>query len=136
MFVVGNALPPEKIENALRKLGRLHADAVLITDTKPSKFDYSSLTPVVIRPFENNWPQESTWTFGKTSVKLIWGLHETQSGRLWYNTGYSGTEKDDVSYCFDVPHTPQFCVGAGAKLVRFQHKTVDPVTNHTVEEVL
>lgn len=136
IFVVGNALAPEKIENALRKLGRLHADAVLITDTKPSKFDYTSLAPVVIRPFENNWPNESHWTFGRTCVKLIWGLHETQSGRLWYNTGYSGTDRDDVSYCFSGPRVPQFCVGAGAKLVRFQHKTVDPVTNHTVEEVL
>ena len=134
LFVVGPQLAPEKIQQALRKLGRLHADAVLITDTKPSKFDYTALAPLVIRPFENNWPEQTHWTFGKTSIKLIWGLHETQYGRLWQNVGYSGSEKDDVSYCFAVNKRPEFCVGAGAKFIRFENRTVEPVVNQTVEE--
>ncbi len=133
MFVVGAQLAPEKIHNALRKLGRLHADAVLVTDTKPAKFDYTGLAPIIIRPFEDNWPEETHWTFGRTCVKLIWGLHETQSGRLWQNKGYSGSDKDDVSYCFAVKNEPEFCVGAGAKFVRFTNRTVDPVVNQTVE---
>lgn len=133
VFVVGPQLAPEKIQQALRKLGRLHADVVLITDTKPSKFDYAALAPLVVRPFENNWPEETHWTFGKTSIKLIWGLHETQTGRLWQNRGYSGSEKDDVSYCFTVKNEPEFCVGAGARFVRFENRTADPVVNQTVE---
>ncbi len=136
VFVVGPQLAPEKIQNALRKLGRLQADAVLITDTKPAKFDYAGLAPLVIRPFENNWPEETGWKFGKTFVKLIWGLHETQTGRLWQNRGYSGSGKDDVSYCFSVGRRPEFCVGAQGKFVRLTDRTIDPVVNQTVEEKL
>ncbi len=136
VFVVGPQLAPEKIQQALRKLGRLHADVVLITDTKPSKFDYTGLAQVVILPFEDNWPEETHWTFGRTYVKLIWGLHETESGRLWQNKGYSGSEKDDVSYCFTVHNEPEFCVGAGAKFIRFTNRTADPVVNQTVEVTL
>ncbi len=136
VFVVGPQLAPEKIQNALHKLGYLQADVVFVTDTKPSKFDYTGLAPLVIRPFENNWPEETGWKFGKTSVKLIWGLHETQTGRLWQNRGYSGSEKDDVSYCFSVEQGPEFCVGAQGKFVRLQNRTIDPVVNQTVEETL
>ena len=136
VFIVGPQLVPEKIQNALRKLGRLQADAVFITDTKPSKFDYAGLAPLVIRPFENNWPEETDWKFGKISVKLIWGLHETKTGRLWQNRGYSGSEKDDVSYCFSVGRRPEFCVGAQGKFVRLTDRTIDPVVNQTVEEKL
>ena len=133
VFVVGPQLAPEKIENALRKLGRLKADGVFLTDTKPTKFDYSSLAPLVVRPFADNWPEETDWKFGKTSVKLIWGLHETQTGRLWQNRGYSGSDKEDVSYCFTVKQNPSFCVGAGAKFVRLKDRTIDPVINQTVQ---
>lgn len=136
VFVVGPQLAPEKIQQALCKLGRLRADAVLITDTKPSKFDYAGLAPVIVRPFEDNWPEETYWTFGKTSIKLIWGLHETQTGRLWQNKGYSGSEKDDVSYCFAVKNEPEFCVGAQGKFVRLTDRTIDAVVNQTVEETL
>ena len=136
VFIVGNALETQKVQNALRKLGRLQADALFITHTKPSKFDYTGLAPVVVRPFENNWPGQSHWTFGKTSVKLIWGLHETKNGRIWENAGYSGSEQDDVSYCFSVKNKPEFCVGAQARFVRLPHKTIDPVVNQTVEETL
>ncbi len=133
VFVVGAQLAPDKISNALRKVGRLQAEAVLLTDVNPSKFDYTGLAPVIIRPFENTWPDESHWTFGQTSVKLIWGLHETKAGRIWQQVGYSGTDKDDVSYCFAVNNQPEFCVGAHGKFVRLENRTVDPIVNQTVE---
>ncbi len=133
VFVVGPQLAPEKISNALHKVGYLQADAVFLTEPKPSKYDYTGLSPLVVRPFENNWPGENHWTFGKTSVKLVWGLHETKTGRIWQNVGYSGTDKEDVSYCFAVKHQPEFCVGAQGKFVRLVNRTVDPVLNQTVE---
>ena len=133
LFVVGPQLNPEKIQNALRKVGYLKAQAVFITEIKPSKFNYTGLASLVVYPFENNWPEETDWTFGKTSVKLIWGLHETQTGRLWQNVGYSGSEKDDVSYCFAVKKQTEFCVGAAAEFVRLQNRSIEPVLNHTVE---
>ena len=136
VFVVGPQLDPDKIQNALHKLGYFKAKAVFITDTKPSKFDYAELAPLVVYPFKNNWPEETDWTFGKTSVKLIWGLHETQTGRLWQNVGYSGSEKDDVSYCFRVKKQPEFCVGAAAKFVRLENRILEPVVNQTVEVTL
>ncbi len=136
LFVVGPQLSPEKLANALYKLGRRQATAVLLTDNAPSKFDYTSLSAQVIHPFEGNWPEESHWKFGKTSVKLIWGLHETKFGRVWQNFGYSGSAQDDVSYCFAVRNQPEFCVGAQARFVRTEGKIIDPVLNQMVEEKL
>lgn len=134
LFVVGPQLAPEKLENSLYKLGRRQATAVLLT--KPSKFDYTSLAPQVIRPFEDNWPEQTPWKFNQTSVTLIWGLHETRAGRIWQNVGYTGSEQDDVSYCFSVPKMPEFCVGAQARFVRTDGKIIDPVLNQTVKEKL
>lgn len=133
VFVVGPQLAPEKIQQALRKLGRLQADAVLITDTKASKFDYTELAPLVVRPFENNWPEQTYWKFGQTSVKLIWGLHENREGVLWQKLEYRGNGTDDVSYCFTVKKQPEFCIGAQARFVRLENRTVEPVVNQTVE---
>ncbi len=136
LFVVGPQLAPEKIQQALYKLGRRQATAVLLTENQPSKFEYSSLAPLVIRPFEDNWPSETYWKFNQTSIKLIWGLHETRAGRIWQNIGYSGNKQDDVSYCFTVKNKPEFCVGAQARFVRTDGKIIAPVLNQTVEEKL
>ena len=134
LFVVGPQLAPEKLEKALYHLGRRQATAVLLTENQPSKFDYTSLSTQVIRPFCGNWPEESTWKFKQTSVTLIWGLHETRAGRVWQNKGYTGT--DDVSYCFTVKNEPEFCVGAQARFLRTPTRIIDPVPNRTVEEKL
>ena len=136
LFIVGAQLAPEKLEKALYKLGHRQATAVLLTENLPAKFDYTSLSPQIIRPFAENWPEESTWKFKKTSVKLIWGLHETRAGHIWQNMGYTGSAQDDVSYCFTVKNEPEFCVGAQARFVRTSARLIDPVLNQTVEEKL
>lgn len=136
IFIVGPQLPPETIQRALYKLGHRQATAVFLTENQPAKQEYTTLSPMVVRPFENAWPEENTWKFKQTSVKLIWGLHETQAGRIWQNIGYSGSKQDDVSYCFTVKHAPEFCVGAQARFVRTPVKVIDPVLNQTVREKL
>ncbi len=136
VFVVGSGLEPQKVEQALRKIGRRQADAVLLTEGVPGKFDYSGLAPVIIRPFEDAWPGESIGNFGATEVKMEWGRHATKEGRIWYNTGYSGSKKDDVSYCFAGKKVPLFCVGAGASFVQVQDRVLHAVVNQTVGEKL
>ena len=135
-FVVTHQLDPEKLQAALRKIGRLQADAVFLTAKPSAKKDYTPLAPVVVYPFETSWPEKSSWKFGKTSVRLIWGLRETKNGRLWQNIGYTGTRQDDVSYCFKQDKKEEFCVGADARFVRLKNKTIDPVVNSTVKEKL
>lgn len=136
IFVVGPQLSPDKIQNALYKLGCRQATAVFLTENQPSGYPYTSLSSQVVRPFENTWPDENAWKFKQTSVRLIWGLHETQAGRIWQNIGYSGSKQDDVSYCFTVKQSPEFCVGAQARFVRTPIKVIDPVLNQTVREKL
>ena len=133
IFVVGEGLPPEKIKNALYKVGHLHADAVLLTQTKPSKFKYDELAPHIIRPFEDFWPTQTVGKFGQTDVFVQWGIHATKEGRIWYNTGYSGSKKDDASYCFKVGGDPAFCIGAAARFVLLQDQVVTSEVNKTVE---
>ena len=133
IFVVGEGLPPEKIKNALYKVGHLHADAVLLTQTKPSKFKYDELAPHIIRPFEDFWPTQTVGKFGQTDVFVQWGIHATKEGRIWYNTGYSGSKKDDASYCFKVGEDPAFCIGAAARFVLLQDQVVTSEVNKTVE---
>lgn len=133
IFVVGEGLPPEKIKNALYKVGHRHADAVLLTQTKPSKFKYDELAPRLIRPFEDFWPGKEVGKFGQTDVSLQWGIHVTKEGRIWYNTGYSGSNNDDVSYCFKVGEAPAFCIGAAARFVLWQDKMVTSEVNRTIE---
>ncbi len=136
VFVVGSGLETQKVEQALRKIGRRQADAVLLTQGAPGKFDYTDLAPVVIRPFADAWPGERVGNFGPTEVKMTWGIHETKEGRIWYNTGYSGHKNDDVSYCFSSEKTQPFCVGAGARLVQTQDRVLHAAVNQTVGEKL
>ena len=133
VFVVGEGLSPEKIKNALYKVGCRHADGVLLTETKPSKFKYEELTPTIIHPFEDFWPTQTVEKFGQTEVSMQWGVHVTKEGRIWYNTGYSGSNKDDVSYCFKVGEVPAFCIGAGARFVLSQDQVISSEVNRTVE---
>ena len=133
IFVVGEGLSPEKIKNALYKIGHRHADAVLLTETKPSKFKYEELTSKIVHPFEDIWPAQTVGKFGPAEVSIQWGIHVTKEGRIWYNTGYSGSKKDDVSYCFKVGEKPAFCIGAGARFVLSQGKVISSQANRTLE---
>ena len=133
VFVVGNGLSAEKVKNALHKLGRRQADAVLITDTKPSKFKYDEISSQVVYPFDVSWPTETVGQFGRVRVLILWGIHATKEGRIWYNTGYSGAKQDDVSYCFTTAIEPDFCVGAGARFVSWKGNLVQTVINETLE---
>jgi len=136
IFVVGDALSPEKIKNALYKTGHRHADAVLLTQTKSSKFKYDDLAPQIIRPFEDFWPGENVGKFGKAEISMQWGMHVTKDGRIWYNTGYSGSGQEDVSYCFKIDENPVFCIGAAARFVSLPDKVVTSEVNKTVRVML
>lgn len=133
VFVVGNGLASAKVKNALYRIGRHRADAVLVTNTKPAKFTYDEFADKILYPFENAWPTETIEQFGSVHVRVVWGIHTTKEGRIWYNTGYSGSKQDDVSYCFSTTTEPDFCVGAGARFVSWQGHTVQSAVNQTVE---
>lgn len=133
VFVVGNGLPVGKVKNALYKIGYRQADAVLITDAKLSKFKYDEISPQIITPFEEVWPGETVEKLGPVRVSATWGIHTTKEGRIWYNTGYSGSKQDDVSYCFEGAAKFDFCIGAGARFVSWEKNTVQSAVNQTLE---
>ena len=130
VFIVGNGLSAPKAKQALYKIGCRQADGVLLTDGNSAKNDYTSLAKQVIAPFQTTWPGETVGLFGNTRVRMQWGLHQTKQGRIWYNTGYSGSKYDEVSYCFDVPRQTGICVG---RLVYVQDRVITAQTNQTVK---
>lgn len=132
VFVVGDSLAPEKIKNALYKLGHKQATAVLLNAPDSKKYDYHTLAPTVLHAFVDVWA-EDTLQVGKTTVRATWGMHVTKEGRIWYNTGYTGSKKDELSYCFTTNKTPEFCVGAGARFVQTTHGIISAGVNQTVE---
>ncbi|MBP5429774.1 MAG: ComEC/Rec2 family competence protein [Elusimicrobiaceae bacterium] len=135
LFVVAGKLPPEKIEPALHKLGRRQADAVFIT--QPGRaWEEVPWARQLIRPFEDVWPGENVGQFKHTAVRMEWGRHSTKDGRIWYNTGYSGSKKDDASYCFAIKEEPEICVAAGARFVQQDARVIEPTLNATVAEKL
>lgn len=131
-FVVGDALPPEKIKNALYKIGRKQATAVLLNAQPSAKHNYHTLAPRVVHAFTEMWPDEEL-QFGKTTVRATWGLRATKDGRIWYNTGYSGSKQDELSYCFTTGKAPEFCIGAGARFVQTSGQLTPAAVNNTVE---
>ena len=132
-FVLGTALEASKIAAALAKAGVRKADAVLsFTEREPGpQWSELSRQGGVIRPFaDGRWPGDS-FLVGDTRIQLDWGLHRTRAGRLWTNAGYSGTKKDDVSYCLQQGKT-RVCVGAFARFAQTADGLVLQQRNQTV----
>ena len=132
IFVVGDGLEPEKVKNALYRLGSKQATAAFLTRSSFSKNNYQALSMQIIEPFTQGWPQIASWTFGDTKVRMIWGMRTTKTGGIWYNTGYSGSKNDEVSYCFSNSAEPEFCIGAEARFVQVGQRLIPAQVNTTV----
>lgn len=132
-FVLGDGIKPDRILRALYKTGVRKADAFLsFTEGKyPDGNVYAEKTVV---PFGAVWPEDA-FSVGNSRVRVLWGLHETKDGRIWENKGYSGTEKDDVSYCIE-NSDKEICVGAHARFVRADNKITRGRLNDTVRVTL
>ncbi len=120
-WVLGNGVKEDKIRLALYKTGVRRAE-VFLPFSAQTKYDWHLIAEKTILPFTEIWPGQTVDTRG-TRVRLMWGLHETKEGRLWENQGYSGTDKDDVSYCFETQRG-EVCIGAYARFVRLADGTV------------
>lgn len=134
VFVFGEELKEEQIAAALYKMGVRRADAVLAFTAVAGKNDLSGLskTGEVIRPFETGvWPGD-TLQIGKTTLTVQWAEHQNRNGRFWTNAGYSGTEKDEVSYCL-TEKNHSVCLGAGARFVRQGESFFASQKNKTVQ---
>ncbi len=130
-LVLGDALEPEKLSAALYKTGVTKADAVLLFSEKKSKNDLSRVVPVgrTVRPFADVWPGDEL-VIGGTRMRVVWGRHQTREGRFWTNRGYSGSDKDDVSYCLQ-SGGKEMCIGAHARFAQAGEKTVFNIRNKT-----
>ena len=130
-LVLGDALEPEKLSAALYKTGVTKADAVLLFSAKKSKNDLSQAVPVgrTVRPFADVWPGDEL-VIGGTRVRVVWGRHQTREGRFWTNRGYSGSDKDDVSYCLQ-SGGKEICIGAHARFAQAGERVVSNIRNKT-----
>ena len=131
-FLIGTELEAEKLQAALLKTGARQADGIFLFTDEPVPPAFSAMFPTAqfIRPFETNWPGDKI-AFGTVTVQLNWGEHETRDGRRWQNEGYSGTDKDDVSYCFYYKGK-EACLGAFARFAHGGDKQAYAQRNKTI----
>ena len=133
IFVVGTEVEPHKMAAALAKAGALQATDILAFTGEGTSPAWKKLSrrERVLRPFADGlWPGDEI-TLGHTRVRVEWGRHRTRAGRLWTNAGYSGTEQDDVSYCFMQGRT-EVCIGAQARFAQTEGKIILQQRNRTV----
>lgn len=131
-FVIGSDIKSEKIKEALYKIGRTKADAVLYFSDKTPKEPLSAYLEVgkEIIPFTGDvWPGD-TIALGNTMVTVDWGLWPGAEG-VQPRRGYSGSNRDSVSYCFKNAQT-HFCIGALGKFVQTDKRFVFSEKNQTV----
>ncbi len=134
VFIAGEGFKAEQLAAALYKMGVRKADAVLAFSAQPAQYDLAELskTGQVIRPFEPGvWPGDE-WSVGKVRVEVVWGIHQNRRGNRWINAGYSGTERDDVSYCLQEGEK-KVCIGAGARFAETEGRQLSSQRNRTVK---
>ena len=131
-FLAGSELDPEKLQAALLKTGVKQPNAILLftDESVPPEFSARFSNARVIRPFADNWPGDN-FAFGPVTVQLNWGEHETREGRRWISEGYSGTDKDDASYCF-IYKGKKACLGAFARFAYSGDKSAPAQRNKTI----
>ena len=117
--IVFNAgISPEKIQRALAALGISHAELIL-----PLSGDHL---------FDEVWPGD-TFSLPGITVRATWGLKQTQDGRVYEDTGYTGRKDESISYCVET-NAREICIGSQARfLVLPSGKTVAASTNATVK---
>ncbi|MDO5764210.1 MAG: ComEC/Rec2 family competence protein [Elusimicrobiales bacterium] len=120
-LVLGDGIKEEKMLPALYKTGVRRAD-VFLPFSAEADYAWERLADKTVLPFKDVWPGEFV-DASRARVRMAWGLHETKDGRLWENKGYSGTKKDDVSYCFETSGG-EWCIGAQARFLRKADGTV------------
>lgn len=128
-FVFGDGISEAKILRALYKTGVRKADAFL-SFVPQTDLSVGNVAAQRVLPFKDVWPGESV-QIGRSRVRMTWGLHETKDGRFWENKGYSGTKKDDVSYCVENSGR-EICLGAQARFARTDGKITRGRLNDTV----
>nr|QGT50906.1 hypothetical protein Elusimicrob2101_1690 [uncultured Elusimicrobia bacterium] len=120
-FIFGGGIKEEKILNALYKTGVRRADAFLSFSAYLEEGGNTFAVKKII-PFKDLWPGES-FQAGACRIRAEWGVHQAKNGRLWENKGYSGTDKDDLSYCIEYSGR-EVCIGANARFVQLADGSV------------
>ena len=134
VFIAGEGFKTEQLAAARYKMGVRKADAVLAFSAQPAQYDLAELSKTgrVIRPFEPGvWPGDE-WSIGKVRIEVVWGIHQNRRGNRWINAGYSGTERDDVSYCLQ-EGKKKVCIGAGARFAETEGHRIAAQRNQTVK---
>lgn len=129
-FVLGGGIKEDKLLRALYKTGVRKAD-ICLPFTQDAGTDGKLSAEKTVLPFKDIWPGES-FPAGKSKVHAVWGIHETKEGRIWENKGYSGTDRDDVSYCIENSGR-EICFGAHARFARAGGKVTHGRLNDTVK---
>ena len=127
-LVFNDGLSAEKIQRALLALGVTRA--VFSTSFEPEKPLPDTFSARTEMPFETLWPGENI-RINHIEIRPVWELRQTQDGRVYEDTGYSG--KNGLSYCVRVKKR-EICIGSHARFLQLPTgKTIFYQPNGTQE---
>ncbi|WP_424245412.1 competence protein ComEC [Elusimicrobium posterum] len=95
-FVIHDGFNENILQNALLGLGRKKADIEISPTPK-------ELGKKEIIPFAGIWPGEII-SYKNINIEALWGISGSETKR-WNNLGYSGTDKDCISFNFSHKNT-------------------------------
>ena len=130
-FVFGTEIAPDKLTNALRKIGTQGVETMFAFSAKKPKQNLADFVPVAhtVIPFEQVWP-EKEFTVGSVTVTLEWGQVCSHQGKCVVHKGYSGTKHDKTSYHV-ITSRGDFYIGANGSFVRVNDKLIFAQRNKT-----
>lgn len=128
-FVFNDGIAADKLHRALLALGVRRAD--FSTSFEPEDSLPETVSARTEIPFETLWPGDNL-IVGKAEIRPVWELRQTQDGRVFEDTGYSGKTGSGLSYCVRAKKR-EVCVGSHARFVQFQNgQTISYKPNGTV----
>ena len=127
-LVFNDGISAEKLKRTLLALGS--ARASFSTSFEPEELLPPALSARTEVPFETFWPGDEI-SIGKAIVRPVWELRQTQDGRVYEDTGYSG--QNGLSYCVRVKKRG-ICIGSHARFAQLSNgKSVSYQPNGTVQ---
>ncbi|MDR0291778.1 MAG: ComEC family competence protein [Elusimicrobium sp.] len=111
------------LRRALFSLSKRKADIVFA----PREFSFASKT---VKPFKDIWPGEKI-NLGNIEVEGFWGVNKGYI-KFWENAGYSGTDKDGMSFNFTGSRA--IFTGGENNFIKFDGEVLPAEKNGTAEK--
>ena len=130
VLVFNDGISSDKLRRVLLALGVRRAS--FSTSFEPGKSLPQDLSGRMQVPFETCWPGDKI-VIGSMEIRPAWERRQTQDGRIYEDTGYSGKRGSGLSYCVRAKQR-EICIGSHARFVQLPDgQILSYRTNGTVQ---